>query len=81
MILVISSQQPACVRRSATDWTSCSIFPVCSIAEQCRVRSGALEVVGRDSAGSAAADLSSQAALERADGEVRIRLAALRGSG
>lgn len=38
-----------------------------------------LTVVERDSAGSAAADLSPMAALERADGEVRVTAAALRG--
>jgi hypothetical protein len=38
-----------------------------------------LTVVERGSAGSAAADLSSQAALERGDGEVRVTTAALRG--
>jgi hypothetical protein len=38
-----------------------------------------LTVVGRGSAGSAAADLSSHAALERGDGEVRVTAAALRG--
>jgi hypothetical protein len=38
-----------------------------------------LTVVERDSAGSAAADLSAMAALERAEGEVRITTAALRG--
>jgi hypothetical protein len=38
-----------------------------------------LSVVDRDSAGSAAADLSPMAALERGDGEVRITTAALRG--
>ncbi len=37
-----------------------------------------LTVVDRPSAGSAAADLSAQAALERLDGEVRIGLASLR---
>jgi hypothetical protein len=37
-----------------------------------------LTVVERQSAGSAAADLSSQAALERADGEVQVSTAALR---
>jgi hypothetical protein len=38
-----------------------------------------LKVVERDSAGSAAADLSSKAALEIGDGEVRVTTAALRG--
>ena len=38
-----------------------------------------LTVVERGSAGSAAADLSSRAALERGDGEVRVTTAALRG--
>jgi hypothetical protein len=38
-----------------------------------------LKVVERDSAGSAAADLSSKAALELGEGEVRITAAALRG--
>ena len=38
-----------------------------------------LSVVDRASAGSAAADLSSRAALERGDGEVRVTTAALRG--
>jgi hypothetical protein len=38
-----------------------------------------LTVVERGSAGSAAADLSSKAALERLDGEVRVTAAALRG--
>jgi hypothetical protein len=38
-----------------------------------------LKVVERGSAGSAAADLSSHAALERGDGEVRVTTAALRG--
>jgi hypothetical protein len=38
-----------------------------------------LTVVERGSAGSAAADLSSHAALERGDGEVRVTAAALRG--
>ena len=38
-----------------------------------------LTVVDKDSAGSAAADLSPMAALERAEGEVRVTTAALRG--
>lgn len=38
-----------------------------------------LTVVERESAGSAAADLSSKAALERAEGEIRVTSAALRG--
>ena len=38
-----------------------------------------LTVVDRGSAGSAAADLSPKAALERADGEIRVTAAALRG--
>jgi hypothetical protein len=49
------------------------------VAERAECDLVRLTVVNRDSAGSAAADLSFKAALERADGEVRITTAALRG--
>lgn len=49
------------------------------VAERAECDLVRLTVVERGTAGSAAADLSGQAALERADGEVRISSAALRG--
>jgi hypothetical protein len=49
------------------------------VAEQAECELVRLTVVERESAGSAAADLSFRAALERADGEVRVTTAALRG--
>ncbi len=49
------------------------------VAERAECDLVRLTVVDRGSAGSAAADLSSRAALERGDGEVRITTAALRG--
>jgi hypothetical protein len=49
------------------------------VAEQAECDMVRLTVIERQSAGSAAADLSSQAALERGDGEVRVSTAALRG--
>ncbi len=49
------------------------------VAERAECNVVRLAVVDRGSAGSAAADLSSRAALERGDGEVRITTAALRG--
>jgi hypothetical protein len=49
------------------------------VAERTECELVRLTVVERQSAGSAAADLSPMAALERADGEVRVTTAALRG--
>ena len=49
------------------------------VAERADCELVRLVVVDRGSAGSAAADLSSKAALERGDGEVRVTTAALRG--
>jgi hypothetical protein len=49
------------------------------VAERAECELVRLTVIERQSAGSAAADLSPMAALERADGEVRITTAALRG--
>jgi hypothetical protein len=49
------------------------------VAERAECALVRLTVVERGSAGSAAADLSPQAALERGDGEVRVTTAALRG--
>jgi hypothetical protein len=49
------------------------------VAERAECELVRLTMVERESAGSAAADLSARAALERADGEVRVTSAALRG--
>jgi hypothetical protein len=49
------------------------------VAERAECDLVRLTVVERGSAGSAAADLSSKAALERGDGEIRVTTAALRG--
>lgn len=49
------------------------------VAERAECDLVRLSVVDRSSAGSAAADLSPRAALERGDGEVRVTTAALRG--
>jgi hypothetical protein len=49
------------------------------VAEQAECELVRLTIVERESAGSAAADLSPHAALQRSDGEVRVSTAALRG--